>query len=102
RPRSLPSLHSFPTRRSSDLRPTQVWNLQLFQSINHIHSYSTGVINLSVAFAYIKAAVNALTQMFREVAINILADFGLTQIGMEKDRKSTRLNSSHLVISYAV
>src|SRR5688500_1169167 len=32
----------------------------------------------------------------------LIASLGLLQLGHETDRKSTRLNSSHLVISYAV
>src|SRR5688500_19223178 len=55
-------LHSFPTRRSSDLS------------------------DAGAAFSKLKTLVGEWT-----------AD---TQMG--KDRKSTRLNSSHLVISYAV
>src|SRR5256885_11008009 len=37
-----------------------------------------------------------------DIAANQLVIFPISEFGKRRDRKSTRLNSSHLVISYAV
>src|SRR5256885_5512996 len=37
-----------------------------------------------------------------ETAENLARDYGISREAADADRKSTRLNSSHLVISYAV
>src|SRR5207248_10006097 len=70
-----PSLHSFPTRRSSDL-----------------------VVELSVA------AVEKIAAVRDELAgLGIDVErFGENSVAVKTDRKSTRLNSSHRTISYAV
>src|SRR5699024_12809717 len=76
-----PHLHSFPTRRSSDL-------LQAFRALgaevavnDHVCEYREPAI--SESFAFRPAEQQALV------------------LGVV-DRKSTRLNSSHVSISYAV
>src|SRR5205807_8106809 len=72
-------LHSFPTRRSSDLRP---------------------VACADEAADVLQAILQDLTTI-----LNILEGRALYLKGRRprrQDRKSTRLNSSHLVISYAV
>src|SRR5690606_41009118 len=86
---ALPDLHSFPTRRSSDL--------------------FAGAGDLA-------AQVNTLYQQWRQVrqrledresraeeleARRVLLQFQLEELET-LDRKSTRLNSSHVKISYAV
>src|SRR5438034_7138265 len=72
-------LHSFPTRRSSDLveQPTGGQG-------NVAHDFT---LNARAGSAREEAVV-------RVFVVKFLGDFG--------DRKSTRLNSSHTVISYAV
>src|SRR5699024_12537927 len=71
--RPLPSLHSFPTRRSSDLDYcARSFNNPRFTDI--IHSLAL----LQLPIYYIAIRIHNL------------------------DRKSTRLNSSHVSISYAV
>src|SRR5438876_8392055 len=66
-------LHSFPTRRSSDLAPI-------------------------FAAAQIGVASSRPPSQYRCLPIRT----GGNTIGNEQDRKSTRLNSSHPSISYAV
>src|SRR5438034_6390873 len=75
---ALPDLHSFPTRRSSDL------SFPLTQAVvvTQIIGASGAVLGVAVAFAW----------YWPEHPVFF---FPL-------DRKSTRLNSSHTVISYAV
>src|SRR5439155_21833818 len=63
-------LHSFPTRRSSDLE-------------QELGPTLAGLTTLEM-LARLRGAVDEVCQIFRE------------------DRKSTRLNSSHVAISYAV
>src|SRR5437899_7271395 len=69
------NLHSFPTRRSSDL-----------------HGACLG------ASAHVCSRVRAKTAIFQ----GIDHESRRRKRGEERDRKSTRLNSSHLGISYAV
>src|SRR5207244_5163791 len=92
--RSHPSLHSFPTRRSSDLR-----------------------IRVALEVQGLKPAVAALHRLARRSGrgrptwqreADRLAKFVEYRFhvdrsqGLDVDRKSTRLNSSHQIISYAV
>src|SRR5688500_19562630 len=88
----LRDLHSFPTRRSSDL-----------DCIAHRSG-------LNFRFAQLfDELVDGITQ-FKERQIRLQADLqtlrrnsrDLHWVERCQDRKSTRLNSSHLVISYAV
>src|SRR5438034_4406579 len=69
-------LHSFPTRRSSDLRTGSM-------SPEYPHVLTRTLLRTSVIAAH-PASVEGLPN------------------GTPVDRKSTRLNSSHTVISYAV
>src|SRR5205814_9054509 len=81
---ALPPLHSFPTRRSSDLRLTRVVAVVAF----------AGQDDDQIAGA---------SQLFGARGDNV-ADTtdDLCRRALGRDRKSTRLNSSHLGISYAV
>src|SRR5436190_16235994 len=86
-------LHSFPTRRSSDL--TTFWE----------HPWPTTVIRC-------RRAVNPPEHHQRRTAERLKAEYHELDTGhypmlsepeaLTRDRKSTRLNSSHTVISYAV
>src|SRR5690606_42154632 len=102
---SLPSshahprdLHSFPTRRSSDL----------VKEIAERFSKSTATVvteyrGLTTAqLAELRRALGPNTTY--RVAKNTLVKRAAEQSGVEglEDRKSTRLNSSHVKISYAV
>src|SRR5688500_19991938 len=80
RPSALRVLYSFPTRRSSDLDACDFdW-------------LAVEITNRDLAFGI-------GTQPLRSSG---LAVFGESACERMRDRKSTRLNSSHLVISYAV
>src|SRR5690606_39920362 len=84
--RAPPSLHPFPTRRSSDLggfHPDQ---------------------SRRPADLLQQGGLAPLLQRFlqRRVRLEVLRYALLARRGHHQDRKSTRLNSSHVKISYAV
>src|SRR5205814_10664014 len=84
--RAQPYLHSFPTRRSSDLGiPAESFG-RVFEKFGQLDSRRVGT---GLGLAFCKLAVEAHGG---RIAVE-------STIG---DRKSTRLNSSHLGISYAV
>src|SRR5690606_41193419 len=89
-----PALRSFPTRRSSDLKPgvevpTAEQLLAVFESVR-----------TAQVTAYEDAVADApLVPRVPEPAA-IVEESTIPEIGV--DRKSTRLNSSHVKISYAV
>src|SRR5207302_6308852 len=88
-----PDLHSFPTRRSSDLQ-----------------SILRGVSKLPAAHVAVFDARGLRLRRYWEIPVS--ADrappdaaqqlVALLDLAVAKDRKSTRLNSSHVKISYAV
>src|SRR5688500_20010473 len=77
--RPLLDLHSFPTRRSSDLAPA----VRTFDKAGTIIDRAAEELRLDEA----RLSVGGRHLQPRS---------------LDADRKSTRLNSSHLVISYAV
>src|SRR5205807_4934394 len=95
-------LHSFPTRRSSDL------DLVLGQDLLHVRRADTRRprCELLTIVALLDVGADELLHGVRNVPSGNLhrdlaeAAFALG-VAAEQDRKSTRLNSSHLVISYA-
>src|SRR5205807_6646945 len=96
---SRPHLHlpSFPTRRSSDLH-----HLPQPASLDRARAVRLGGCLLRAGQA------RSLLRLGPTFALGLLRHVGIVQGGVtahpshEGDRKSTRLNSSHLVISYAV
>src|SRR5690606_40251999 len=101
-PASPPHLHSFPTRRSSDLNHLDLPDRKRMLKQARVASRSTR--RLSSTFDPEEAARERLrawrrhvTEPEEDAAFRILDRFG---VGL--DRKSTRLNSSHVKISYAV
>src|SRR5690606_41929341 len=97
-PRSPP----FPTRRSSDLKSGSVIiaNVQGFDAKNlKLAKYPDGVNPLENGSLenYVVHQVD-ITKLTKEC----LSGTGLGMKEIERDRKSTRLNSSHVKISYAV
>src|SRR5690606_42128914 len=88
-------LHSFPTRRSSDL----LANAELRFSAN-AENASEGVP--------LVVLINGGSASASEIVAGALQDhkrgivMGTDSFGKGSDRKSTRLNSSHVKISYAV
>src|SRR5699024_12355454 len=87
-PLPLPSLHSFPTRRSSDLP-----QLIIDTVAEHFH-ISPEDITSSKRSSEIVMPRQIVMYLCRH-----MLDIPLKSVG---DRKSTRLNSSHVSISYAV
>src|SRR5690606_41569046 len=91
-PRDRRHLHSFPTRRSSDLDDEPTLYANYFQdldiAINTLKSLVSSPISPQMKKADLAYASNNYENWLRYA--NTL------------DRKSTRLNSSHVKISYAV
>src|SRR5690606_40655141 len=95
-------VRSFPTRRSSDL----VIANQIFVGIGILASQSI------VYMCHLKADACLMKQMKQDHRVCASADcqeeavlgnrnVQTVQVGLKRDRKSTRLNSSHVKISYA-
>src|SRR5205807_10424085 len=90
-----PHLHSFPTRRSSDLpRARGFIFVGLRAELNRMSRFKRLAVALALAFGAVSSAF-VLPKFAR-------AEEKTKMVLSEPDRKSTRLNSSHLVISYAV
>src|SRR5207244_12944692 len=86
--RSHRDLHSFPTRRSSDLHIADFLGLRV---------RARQLLELDVLEAALRAFRFERQIALARVALGDAGDF----LAVE-DRKSTRLNSSHQIISYAV
>src|SRR5699024_12727840 len=90
-----PVLHSFPTRRSSDLDLVLLEGVHLCSAwLQHFGAPNAVLLDQS------QINESALAELF-----DALVDDAPTYVlspGLFKDRKSTRLNSSHVSISYAV
>src|SRR5690606_40868881 len=87
-------LHSFPTRRSSDLSASGFTGVREdagFQEPMNLHSTETG-----------RPAGRFKTTPALLLAAILMLPASLPLQAGEVDRKSTRLNSSHVKISYAV
>src|SRR5207244_4980681 len=85
-------LHSFPTRRSSDLDERVALPLRLGLETERANAIVGRRLNTIVGEF-------ALGPTCRRAARWLV---GLQQLELARDRKSTRLNSSHQIISYAV
>src|SRR5205814_8661944 len=81
-------LHSFPTRRSSDLLV-----VHRYAAVQAQREIEAGARNAMLTFQVL--------QHQQQIALSGKADL-LATLAYMRDRKSTRLNSSHLGISYAV
>src|SRR5205807_10368004 len=89
-------LHSFPTRRSSDLERLQMNWMRLTSSVSPILI----VLKIIAGGAFLFLGILFIFDHVRLFEGLALASISSAWIFL--DRKSTRLNSSHLVISYAV
>src|SRR5205085_8805483 len=95
-----PHLHSFPTRRSSDLITFFVFGA-LIVATGFDHSIPPLVA--FVLFALLVARPLAVLVSFLRTGIAAPEKLFMSWFGPKGvDRKSTRLNSSHSQISYAV
>src|SRR5205814_5867060 len=94
--------HSFPTRRSSDLTVGEI-DFGTAQNVtiggaNVLTLQSSGLNSvLDVGNATVNSGIDVLAA---PISVNPASPLAATITG--GDRKSTRLNSSHLGISYAV
>src|SRR5206468_11238770 len=96
--RSHRDLHSFPTRRSSDLQFKEGETRYVAgRIIAHRDMGKSHFLDLRDATGRIQIYIHA-----KEVGPELIELFRLLDIGDFIDRKSTRLNSSHDQISYAV
>src|SRR5207253_11204175 len=91
----LRRLHSFPTRRSSDLRGLA---LPLAWSVWVLAFFTTSASRLEYYALPAFPALTVIVAAYWRRAI----DARPAPAGARVDRKSTRLNSSHVAISYAV
>src|SRR5204862_7198450 len=85
-----PHLHSFPTRRSSDLS----WSRNARRASRHMRCRPE--------LAEIYRTFMGVKRAFHFTIVNSTPSIEGVLLTMVKDRKSTRLNSSHVEISYAV
>src|SRR5207249_12313609 len=102
---SLSSSHrallSFPTRRSSDLRSRRVGSeLRRLREAAGVTTAQAAEL-LSCSPAKISRIENGIVSV-RVVDLRLLLDRYGDEDREHRDRKSTRLNSSHVSISYAV
>src|SRR5205814_10654270 len=95
-------LHSFPTRRSSDLGTALNFGFVILEVIFGIFAHSLALVadaghNMGDVLGLVLAWVASILARSAPTARRT---YGLRSSSI--DRKSTRLNSSHLGISYAV
>src|SRR5205807_10297297 len=95
--RHHPHLHSFPTRRSSDLEIMQLHLYQMDKPLVFVLVFLT-----CMALIGLGIAILGLAYHHHRRHLEMVHHQHVTPAGPTIDRKSTRLNSSHLVISYAV
>src|SRR5207253_6949178 len=91
-------LHSFPTRRSSDLSAAPANNTCRGQD----HSTDVGAGDGGYCALPIDSPSHQLLRALRRRTKIRRQDSAHTAFQEAQDRKSTRLNSSHVAISYAV
>src|SRR5439155_22804620 len=95
-------LHSFPTRRSSDLYSGPRFHEEM-RDLGLTDLFESTVVSCEIGymkphpriFQYALKSLGAAAEETAMVGDSLHAD-------VEGDRKSTRLNSSHVAISYAV
>src|SRR5690606_41484888 len=98
----LHELHSFPTRRSSDLCSAAGYGFEVYRSKNKDRLFGFLLLSMMMPFA---AIMIPLFKMFSQwgllnSAAAVILPTATTAFMIFLDRKSTRLNSSHVKISY--
>src|SRR5690606_41317557 len=88
-----PSPHSFPTRRSSDLEFIKNSVTNISSTVPEIKTYD----HICMLSGGLDSYIGAIDLLEDKKKVLFLSFYG-----RGKDRKSTRLNSSHVKISYAV
>src|SRR5690606_41725366 len=94
---TLHDLHSFPTRRSSDLFDSEAPQGVTFEVVSNDTGFSPLIAHIKNGGRPCKQVKVASAPADTQKLVH-----SLTSKPKEKDRKSTRLNSSHVKISYAV
>src|SRR5205814_7997767 len=95
-----PHLHSFPTRRSSDLNAPV--HIHRYRGVPAAHAICRRISALLVYAPRLRAGVLAKL-IPADTGNPVGAAANIHRVAHHgRDRKSTRLNSSHLGISYAV
>src|SRR5207247_10947747 len=96
RPPPTPLPHTFPTRRSSDLPSVDAGQLRM-------HVRAPPGTRLEETQKYYAQVEDAIRQIIPPNELGTIIDnIGIPNSTINLDRKSTRLNSSHEWISYAV
>src|SRR5205807_6812562 len=91
--------HSFPTRRSSDLGVKQ----RIGYMSQKFSLYEALTVDQNIRFfGALYGLSDEQIAARRKFVIDMAGLAGRENMKAREDRKSTRLNSSHLVISYAV
>src|SRR5438034_4696081 len=85
-----------------DTTPTEISTLSLHDALPIFMRRSIGVLLIIAALAAQQLAGFFAQELIAEAAILALFALSLDLLANCGDRKSTRLNSSHTVISYAV
>src|SRR5699024_12720058 len=98
---AIRSLPSFPTRRSSDLYQDQDFVFTCDEGFPYsIRKFSQ---RLQRIIRYMDSMEKRITpHSFRHTHASLLIEANANMKVISQDRKSTRLNSSHVSISYAV
>src|SRR5690606_40868533 len=90
------ALHSFPTRRSSDLE-----TIRLSGPVSTLLEWDDAIPAFDELMLEVKRIAQVRSQGLAEHC-PVLTREVVESAQMQEDRKSTRLNSSHVKISYAV
>src|SRR5699024_12341458 len=98
--RPLSVLHLSPTRRSSDLGAGDVPAVEPDRTRGRAHDAGDCLQRGGLTRPVGSEHQHALTTTYSEV--DTVQDPEVAVPGLQSDRKSTRLNSSHVSISYAV
>src|SRR5690606_41450145 len=96
------ALHSFPTRRSSDLVLLAAVAQPLVVVVHRDRQRALGGVLADHVLVEDRADLGRRRQLALLVAAGAIDTGLVTNDVVAKDRKSTRLNSSHVKISYAV
>src|SRR5205807_6965558 len=101
-PPDHPHRHSFPTRRSSDLElPPSEGEDDRFEQLRAWRRIEAQRAQVAPFVIFHDTTLRAMARTNPKTLAELETIPGIGPSKLERDRKSTRLNSSHLVISYA-
>ena len=70
--------------------PAKVGYLHFLQGIDHVVANTLRVWNGLVVISNIKSTIDAATQVFGEMTVNVFADLILASVGIEGDRSLSK------------